>query len=585
MMKKKYPDIRPRNKNDSGASIAIKFSSRQALRIATNLVEDRDVSKLLGSIGPSREAYVRRASTFHQQGKSGRPRNFSHKTALLLLIYVFLTTEWDTWKAAADHINNSLTSYELLEAGVRKNRNGKPVLITKDSFGRACRDIATAFGRDHESDRTNLITGELTQMPQRGDLNDLLTPLLLKTVEVAGFDCSSLTVALDSTRIDSHTTLIGSKRYLTKIAIDDPDSRAGHRTVTPRHPEEITLGAEFHIASTAPKLGEPTVPILAVGADIAADPAGAFKKGGIFEQYPGGRGDYVLKQLRCHNVRVTEVLADRGYTESPSFLLGAYRQGIQVIRDLKKSSARNYKIVPGSDALYKAGGLYAPCTPRKLLDARHPDELENAPASEQQKNLQLWKELRLWRFEPNGRPYSTKDGRIRQRFRGPAQAGRVKRMNSRSPKEENFKNHGLCFEDHNDSQGCCANITVSEETLAALSPHPFGSNEHKASYNRRSYIENLNGALQSKYKPQNLKLKTMGRKRLFWMCKLIAYNVHTTRTYHLVRQRQDPWCAIDQSLRVDFSAWKNPPHFVSEAEEPLHRQVFAQIPLHLKSLV
>lgn len=584
----RIPDIRRKDRQDLPSQVQSKtpYTVEQALKVAVTLVGDNDqLNAQLRDLGPGREAYTKRnrredSRTYVARGgePAGRPRHFSYQTVLALMLWLVLYKEqWRSWNDMALTINAELSDKQKFRIGIKRDKaTRRPATISRHNLARRWGDICVYFGRDHESDRCNPTTGEMTVMPHRGDIVDLLAPLLRTSIEMAGLDPDDLSGALDATRMDSHTTLRAAKRHPNGSSKSDPDAKSGHRTVTPRHPEEITFGANLDLITAIPREGGPMVAPLVFGGDLTADAAGAFKASGTFAQYPGGRGHALLEQMHRSMISFRELAVDRGYSESPDFRDATCNLDIRLIRDFKLLSASKWMYGPEADLIQKAGSLYPSCTPRNLLEAVHPDSLSNQPDEQQRMNNQLWQELQKWQMQPLEKPKRRKDGALTQRFRGPHLAGKVKRSGVRLPKYASYKEHAVCAAEHAEKQACAATVTVTSRSLRDLLPHSFGSEEHKASYNRRTAVEMVNRLIRIDILPERVRLRTIGRKRLLWLCYLVARNVLVTRRFAICRGKQDPWAVTDATLNVTFPKGctfreRTP------AEEPLHRLVFPHV--------
>jgi len=309
------------------------------------------------------------------------------------------------------------------------------------------------------------------------DLSEFLTRLVSAAIP----EClpPSKDLALDAT--DAESWIKPSKWDPVKgewvEANADHGSKVGHRTSTPKKPNEFYSGRAIHSIVDVADMGGVPRPCLCRAMSVGPANATVYTMG----------LKAVDSYMKLYGQIVGVLISDEGYTQcaAENWALELMKRLVTQCMDYKVNEG-NHDYDQGKNAYYVEGNYYTSGTPEDLLKLRRPDSDKMTP--EQVEELLTQRDERAhYRFT-----VSTKMNPVTLtlRLKGPALTMRVRCVN-------NPATLSIPYGDAPDTTcvlgedcSCGKTITIGPEDHAdERQQHPFGTHRQFASYSRRVAVE------------------------------------------------------------------------------------------------
>lgn len=286
----------------------------------------------------------------------------------------------------------------------------------------------------------------------------------------------------------------------------DPDARLGKRTVTQSQPTKMYAGFEAHIASqvrTAHWDGDPRHITL-------GDPVPNYVRGLRLtraSEYRATAGTELVTTLKTQNPALSEVLADRGYTQlkPENFHSPVRALGIKLVMDYKVTQLKHvvpYEVPTGrrnvknntnpTQRVWRtAGGIFHQYMPANLLDN---PAVPWKSAAERAQIEEHYNERAAYAY----RIHSEGPGDT-VRLTCPACAGRLRHLDPLVAAATDTL-HLPPLDAPAGTTSCCTQRVITT-TPDDRTPHwqeiPYGTTAWARSYGRRALVENTNSVLRT----------------------------------------------------------------------------------------
>ncbi|MGO4652279.1 hypothetical protein AB4068_11340 [Arthrobacter sp. 2RAF22] len=315
----------------------------------------------------------------------------------------------------------------------------------------------------------------------------------------------------------------------------DPDARWGKKTATDNNPKEMYFGYEAHFGVDANPKGAVDAPRVLRSFIIV--PASTNRARAALA------GLDIVKKVAGEGYRLSRVYVDRGYSmlTAENWQLPLWSRNLCPVFDLAQNQMTT-RPSRHSGTIFIDGALFTDALPMKLREKLLSPTEKGISKDESDQRARMYDERSHYAYRPHG----ARDPETgRQRFKGPANAGKLKCPNN--PESMRFVDDDypetLC--DSDTKCGCTGTVTLGPEDHARESQWPlFRTTAWLKLYGARNAVESFNADVRTnKLNWRRGYVKTFNRTRTAFLLAitLVALNYWIVRDWAFNRRLQNPW--------------------------------------------